>query len=141
MSVSVNLDSPLLRISPQDQFTLRDAMQGVLITGGIGSGKTSGSGQALAGAFLRAGMGGLIMCAKPEEADLWRNYCASNGRLSSLIELDGRVPILNFLAYELARQGVHGLNSVVECLMRVLEATRNASPSPGRAGDRFWEDS
>lgn len=141
MSISVDLDTPLLRLSPQDHFTVRDAVQGVLITGGIGSGKTSGSGQALAGAFLRAGMGGLVLCAKPEETQLWHRYCAEHGRSGSLVVLDGKVPILNFLAYELARQGVHGLNSVIECLMRVLEATRNASPSPGRSGERFWEDS
>jgi hypothetical protein len=141
MSISVDLDAPLLRLSPQDNFTFRDAVQGVLITGGIGSGKTSGSGQALAGAFLRAGMGGLVLCAKPEEAQLWRHYCAVHGRSGSLIEVDGRLPILNFLEYELTRQGVHGLNSVIECLMRVLEATRQAGASPGRVGDRFWEDS
>lgn len=32
--------------------------------GSIGSGKTSGSGQALALAYLRAGFGGLVLCAK-----------------------------------------------------------------------------
>jgi len=140
MSVLEKLDTPLLRLSPRDYFTLRDAVQGVLVIGGIGSGKTSGSGQALAGAYLRAGMGGLVLCAKPEEAVLWRRYCERHGRGGSLIEIDGQTPAFNFLAYELARQGVHGLNSVIECLMRVLEAARNASPSPGRAGERFWED-
>lgn len=135
-----SLDAPLLKLSPHDAFTLRDAVQGVLITGGIGSGKTSGSGQALAGAYLRAGMGGLVLCAKPEEAALWRQYCARHGRSGSLIELDGRVPILNFILYELARHGVGGLNSVIECLMRVLEICRNVGAEPGRAGERFWED-
>ena len=140
MSRIVDLDTPLLRISSEDSFTLRDAMQGVCIMGGIGSGKTSGSGQALAGSYLRAGMGGLILCAKPEEAVLWRNYCAQHGRSASLIEFDGTRPGFNFIAYELARQGTQGLNAVVECLMRVLEMARAASPSPGRASDAFWED-
>ena len=72
---SGKLDTPLLKLTATDYFTLRDACQGVLITGGIGSGKTSGSGQALAGAYLRAGMGGLVLCAKPEEAQQWRRYC------------------------------------------------------------------
>ena len=69
-----------------DDVTLRDACQGILITGGTGSGKTSGSGAAIAGAFLRAGMGGLVLVAKPEEAELWRRYCKRRGRLGSLIE-------------------------------------------------------
>ena len=134
------LDTPLLRLTPRDNFTLRDAAQGVCVMGGIGSGKTSGSGQALAGAYLRAGMGGLILCAKPEEIELWRAYCARHGRSNSLIVFDGANHGFNFLAYELARQGADGVNSVIECLMRVLEMARAASPTPGRAGDTFWED-
>lgn len=140
MLFAINLDTPLLRLAAQDYFTLRDAVQGVSIMGGIGSGKTSGSGKALAAAYLRAGMGGLILCAKPEEAELWRQYCAQCGRSKSLIEFNGSHAGFNFIAYELARQGAEGLNSVVECLMRVLEMARAAGPSPGRAGDVFWED-
>lgn len=134
------LDAPLLTLSPQDCFTLRDACQGVLITGGIGSGKTSGSGQALAGAYLRSGMGGLVLCAKPEESQLWRDYCARHGRSRSLIEIDGTGPGLNFIAYTLAQQGAAGINAVIECLMRVLEIANTASASPGRASEAFWED-
>jgi len=59
------LDSPLLALSQRDRFTLRHACDGVHIFGGIGSGKTSGSGKALAGTYLRAGMGRLVLCAKP----------------------------------------------------------------------------
>lgn len=140
MRCNYSLDAPLLNLSRHDGFTLRDAVQGVLILGGIGSGKTSGSGQALAGAFLRAGMGGLVLCAKPEEAELWRGYCKRFGRMGSLIELDGLLPILNFVTYELARQGVDGLNTVVETIMTVLEIGRAVSPNKGRAGDTFWED-
>lgn len=136
----VSLDAELLRLSRQDCFTLRDAAQGVSILGSIGSGKTSGSGQALAGAYLRAGMGGLVLCAKPEEADLWRRYARIHGRTESLVEFSDRRQGFNFLNYELARQGAQGLNSVVECLMRVLEAARSATPSPGRSGEAFWED-
>ena len=65
-----NLDAPLLRLSHKDVFTLRDACQGVHVFGGIGSGKTSGSGKALASAYLRAGFGGLVLCAKPDELSL-----------------------------------------------------------------------
>jgi TraM recognition site of TraD and TraG len=135
-----DLDTPLLQLSPYDDFTLRDACQGVCIMGGIGSGKTSGSGKALASAYLTSGMGGLILCAKPEEADLWRQYCNDNGRAGSLLVFDGIKHGFNFIAYELARQGSEGLNSVVECLMRVLEIARSVSPTQTRGGDTFWED-
>jgi hypothetical protein len=71
-----NLDTRLLQLSRGDYFTLTDACQGVHIFGGIGSGKTSGSGKMLAGAYLRAGFGGLVTAAKPEEVDLWIRYAS-----------------------------------------------------------------
>ncbi|WP_446325544.1 type IV secretory system conjugative DNA transfer family protein [Blastomonas sp. CACIA14H2] len=134
------LDQPLLRLSKSDHFTVRDAVQGVAVLGGIGSGKTTGSGAALAGAYLRAGMGGLVLCAKPEEAELWRRYCAQHGRSASLVEWDGTTPGFNFLNYELARQGGDGINSVVETMMRVVEIAALASPMQSRAGEAFWID-
>ena len=66
------LNVPLLYLSDVDPFTLNDATQGVQIFGGVGSGKTSGSGRALAHAYLNAGFGGVVLCAKADEADLWR---------------------------------------------------------------------
>ena len=139
MSYVTDLDTPLLQISPLDKFTLRDAVQGVHVFGGIGSGKTSGSGQALAGAYLRAGMGGLVLCAKPDEVERWRDYASAHGRANSLIFFGERGGF-NFIAYELARQGTDGTGSVVECLMRILEAARLSNPNAGRSGDSFWED-
>lgn len=136
-----DLDTKLLYLTRDDAFTLRDACQGVLVTGGIGSGKTSGSGKALAGAFLRAGMGGLVLCAKPEEAAHWRALCERYGRLDSLLEIDtSGFHGYNFMIAELLRQGIGGLNAVVEIIMQVLEIARMASASPGRGSEQFWQD-
>lgn len=135
-----DLDTPLLQLSAVDKFTLRDACQGVHVFGGIGSGKTSGSGKALAAAYLRAGMGGLVLCAKPEEVEQWCRYAAENGRVASTMlfgERGGQG--FNFIAYELARQGANGIGSVVECLMRILEAARLSHPNAGQ-GQQFWDD-
>ena len=51
-----------------------------MITGQTGKGKTSGPGRLLAKAYLRAGFGGLVLCAKVDEADLWRKYLGETGR-------------------------------------------------------------
>jgi hypothetical protein len=134
-----DLDTNLLRLSPRDSFTLRDAVQGVHVFGGIGSGKTSGSGAALAGAYLRAGFGGLVLCAKPDEIDQWTRYAAAHGRTNSLMLLGERGGGFNFISYELARQGGQGLGSVVECLMRIVEASRLARAERG-SDNSFWED-
>lgn len=134
------LDAPLLQITADDVFTVRDALQGVAVFGGIGSGKSSGSGKALALAYLRAGMGGLVLVAKPEEVEQWREYCALTGRTNSLMVFDGKHQRFNFLAYELARLGDGGINAVIECLMRIIEIAAVAGASPGKAGEAFWED-
>lgn len=140
MGRELDLDARLLRLSEDDYFTVRDALQGVAVTGGIGSGKTSGSGAALAHAYLRAGMGGLVLCAKPEEVTLWQRYARETQRSASLLVIDGQRPGFNFIAYELARHGAAGLGSVIDCIMRILEIARAASPNPGRANESFWED-
>ena len=65
---------PLVRFSrlPADTWTLADSFQGVAIFGENGSGKTSGSGRVLARKYLGAGLGGMVLCFKTDEADLWR---------------------------------------------------------------------
>jgi hypothetical protein len=81
----------------------------------------------------------LICCAKPEEVTLWEGYAAAHGRSKSVILFDENQGF-NFLEYELARQGMDGIGSVTECLMRVIEAARRAGATPGGAGDSFWQD-
>ena len=121
-------------------FTLRDDCAGTHIFGGIGSGKTSGSGRMLAGANLRAGMGGVVTAAKPDEIPLWKRYAAEHGRSNSLVLFDENEGF-NFLDYEMARQGPAGIGTLVECLMRVLEAAKTASATASKHGqEAFWED-
>jgi TraM recognition site of TraD and TraG len=140
MSFVKDLDTPLLRLTAKDYLYLMTACAGIHIFGGIGSGKTTGPGRMIAGAYLRAGMGGLVTAVKPEEAELWRRYAAEHGRTESLVfftEDEG----FNFLAYELGRQGMEGIGTVTECFMRILEAAKRASPTASqKGGEPFWED-
>ena len=140
MSFVKDLNTTLMKLSGQDEFDLADACAGIHIFGGIGSGKTSGSGRMIAGAHLRAGMGGLVTAVKPEEISLWERYAAEHGRKPSIVLFD-ETEGFNFLAYELGRQGMEGIGTVTECLMRVLEAAKKASPTASqRGGEPFWED-
>lgn len=80
------LDRPILAISESDILTFRDLVEGgVLITGGLGSGKSSTSGKALAMGMLRAGLGGLILTVKSDESTHWKKYIADAGRSKDLI--------------------------------------------------------
>ena len=134
-----DLDTPLLRLSPDDVFSLRDACAGVHAFGGIGAGKTSAL-HLLAGAYLRAGMGGYVTAVKPEDIQLWQDYTAKHGRSNSLVLFDENEGF-NFLDYELGRQGMEGIGTVTECLMRILEAAKKTSPTASqRGGEAFWED-
>ena len=101
------LSSPLVRLTPTDTLTLRDAFEGIHIFGGLGSGKTSGSGRTFARAFLKAGFGGLVLTAKPDEPDAWEQYCKETGRGDSFIRFgpghdEWR---FNFVDYEMRRTG------------------------------------
>lgn len=135
-----DLNAPLLRISSRDVVSLASACGGIHAFGGIGSGKSSGLGRMCAGAFLRAQFGGLVTVAKSGEIDVWRRYCAEHGRAASLVVFDENEGF-NFLDYELGRQGMNGIGTVVECLMRILEAAKRASPTASqRGGEPFFED-
>ncbi len=141
MSFVKDLNAPLLKLSKDDYFTLDDACKGVHIFGGIGSGKTSGSGQALAGAYLRAGMGGLVLTAKPEDIPMWLDYAKQHGRSKSIVLFDER-QALNIVDYELGRHGPDGIGSVTECMMQVMDlARKSGSGTSSRGGDPFWDDS
>ena len=59
---------------PEDEWTLRDAVRGVQIFGGIGSGKSSGSGRTLALSFLKSGFGGIVLTGKVDETNRWKEY-------------------------------------------------------------------
>jgi len=135
-----DLDNPLLRLSPVDAWSIRDACEGVQIFGAIGSGKTSGSGDAIAKAFLRQGFGGLVMCAKPEERRDWERRCTETGRSQHLIIFSPSEKWrFNFLDYELRRSGSGaGLTeNLVNLLTSVTEIVEGKQGMSG--GDPFWD--
>lgn len=140
MTFVKDLDTPLLRLSPNDCFSLRDACAGVHAFGQIGAGKTSGA-KVLASAYLRAGFGACVTAAKPEDVPVWKGYCAENSRTPSLVLFDENEGF-NFLDYMLSRQGMDGIGPVTECLMRILEAAKKTNPTAThRSGEAFWDDS
>lgn len=134
-----DLDAPLIRLSRHDTWTLRDAVAGVHIVGGNGSGKTSGSGQTISKAFLRAGMGGLVLCAKPDERENWQRYAKACGRAKQLIIVAPDQPWrFNFIQYELGRDGdpAARVENLLSTLMNVLEQTGRER---GSGEDSFWQ--
>jgi hypothetical protein len=136
---SFSLDSVLYHFNGIEPFTIRQACEGVQIFGGIGSGKTSGSGAALAKAYLRAGFGGLVLCAKKDELETWKRYAVETGRSKSLLVFDAtgkwRFP---FLQYEVSRegQGAGYTENLVRLFMTVYEAMERGKG--GNGSDPYW---
>jgi TraM recognition site of TraD and TraG len=130
-------DVPLFQLSPVDVLTIEEGCQGILSLGGVGSGKTSGSGQAFARCLLRSRMGGLVCCAKSDEADLFRRYAAEEGRSDDLLVVsrDGLLT-LNILDYVL-RMSRGNVEEVVQIFLRALEV---GGRSAKNSNEPFWED-
>lgn len=133
-----DLDTPLLNLNGKDTISARDSFEGIHVFGKTGGGKTSGTGRAIAGAFLRAGYGGLVLCAKEEEIELWKYYCKEHGREADMIIFDTSRHF-NFLSYEFARKGADAANSATDTLMKVLKAADLAAgQGQGKEGEAFW---
>lgn len=141
-----DLDAPLLFLSPHrgDGFSLRDAMAGTHITGATGTGKSTGSGAALLDAFLRAGLGGLVLVAKPGEYEWIVKRANRTGRSHSVIRFSPDSGLrFNFLDYAIAADMAAGRGmvtmNIVTLIMKVTEAAMRGNELRGQAAEQpFW---
>lgn len=141
-TVNPYMDNVIVAFNGEHPWTARDSFEGTQIFGAIGSGKTSGSGRALAHGFLKSGFGGLVLTAKTDEKDLWVKYCRESGRSDSLIvfspENEHR---FNFLDYELKRpgRGAGLTENLVKLFTTVLGSSGEGKGIGGE--DPFWRQS
>jgi TraM recognition site of TraD and TraG len=139
------LSQSLFKLSKRDDFRIRNSVEGVAIFGGTGGGKTSGSGHTINQAFLRAGMGGLVLCAKSDEARMWQEYAREAGRSDDVILFSPEQPWrFNFMGEELRRKSRGGGDSevIVKLLNTIAGVTKRDAANGGGQGDaKFWEES
>jgi hypothetical protein len=134
-----SLDTVLYHFNGSEPFTIGNACEGVQIFGGIGSGKTSGSGAALAKAFLTAGFGGLVLCAKKDELDTWLRYGEQTGRRKQMLVFDASGKfVFPFLQYEIEREGEGAgyTENLVRLFTTVYEAISRSDSGGG--SDPYW---
>lgn len=137
-----NLDIPLIYLSgfDADKWTLRDACSGTSIMGRSGAGKTSASGYAIAMAFLRQGMGGLVLTAKNEEwPEVWKPMVEEAGRAGDVIRFAPDESYrFNFLNYELSRPDGGQTENLVALFTKVTEIAEGKQNLSGGDG-QFWD--
>jgi len=118
-------------------WNLSDAFQGTQIFGGTGSGKTTGSGAAIALAYLRAGLGGLVLTAKSDDLNLWREFASQTGRGQDIIEISDRNgAAFNILDYEYRQTGY--TRNLVSMLLAAV--TTGGDPHQSVSSDPYWND-
>jgi hypothetical protein len=140
--ISWHQDTPLLKFNEGDVWTIGDSYKHTITFGATGSGKTTGALATLFRQFLRAGYGGLVLCAKPSEKEDWIRYCKQTNREDSLVIVtaDNGMPYrFNFLDYENRRQG-RGAGSTTNIIglfasiMDIIENNTKESQS-----EDFWD--
>ena len=138
-----DLNFPLLYFDPNKEiaWTLEDAVRGVQVFGGIGSGKTSGSGKTIARSFLKSGYGGLVLCGKKDEREAWVEYATQCGRKDDLIIFSEKNPFrFNFLDYEKNRTDRGGGHTINIVKLLIITHEMSSKNNGGQGGeDRFWQ--
>ena len=124
-----------------DVWTVDDILKGVMVFGGTGSGKTSGSGRYLAESFLELGFGGLVLTVKADEADSWRKYARATGRDNDLIVIEENSGhYFNFLDYEAGRGGKGA--AMTDNIYRIFSEIKELiTDNKQTGGDPHWANS
>lgn len=149
-----DLKKVLMRL-PGGDWNVDDATKGVAIFGGTGSGKTSGSGRFLALKYLAEGWGGLVLCVKTDEAELWQEYCKSTGREKDVIifkngavhqsgECEGQLMVFNPIEYEVKRprteeEGSAEAQNITNIFMNIYRMGNRISGGGENKEERFWD--
>jgi hypothetical protein len=127
----LSLDKPILEWGDGNKWTIRDSFEGTMAFGSIGSGKTSGSANAIFQALLRAGYGGVVLCVKDDEADNWTRMAQANHRANDILRfsIDGNSC---FNPWE----GETNVNSAVELILTLVELMQSGK---AREDQAFWK--
>jgi len=115
-----------------------------VIFGGIGSGKSSGSGRDLALTYLKNGYSGIILTGKVDEKETWVKYAKEAGREDDLVIFEpGGKYKFNPLQYELDRDQNEGggyVDNIVALFMSIAKmGNRATGGGEGGSKEPFWE--
>ena len=134
------LDREILRLSGTDAVRFRDIIEGgCLITGGLGSGKSSTSARTIALSFLSAGFGGLVLTVKSSETEAWIEYARQTNRSDDLIIFNAKSGLsFDPLAYawQVGGRAAAHIETIVELFTTLMSVGKVYQPS---SGERYFE--
>lgn len=110
-------------LSSGDAWTIRHSFEGTLIAGSTGSGKSNGSGPFFALPLLLAQYGGLILCFKNQEVDVWLRRARLAKREQDVVLFSPSQPYrFNYLQYEMTREGAGAgeVENLVQLIMEIV---------------------
>ena len=123
--------------STGQKWTEKDSYNHLLITGGVGSGKTSGSGRYVRRALLNNGAGMLMLTFKSEEVKALKQDAIDMGREDDLV-IFGQDSGYNFNPLLYALNAENG--STDEVTELILHLSKQLERSSNHAkGEEFWE--
>ena len=135
------LSYPLVQLSRRDAWTVQDALENTIIFGETGGGKTSGSGDAIARAMLKAGFGLLITSHKADERERWMRLCKETGRARDLLIVHPKERWrCNLLEYQFVRagEGAGHTENAVEMFMTLAESRYQHGKRT--TSDAYWTE-
>lgn len=119
-----------------DPVYLGQCFGGIVVTGEVSSGKTSGPGDVLMRALMLAGCGFVVLCAKDTEAERMLKICRQVGREADYLRVyPGGKLLCDFILYEMSQPGAN-VESVCQMLDKLIEAIQKQSGGDG--DDKFF---
>lgn len=136
------LDMVLGHWNAKDVFRLSDAVQGILVLGSTGSGKSSGAAKCLIQWLLAAGCGGIALCVKTSDRIDMERYAKECGREDDLVIFGPDSPHqFNLLNFELSHGGkldASRLENVVQLFAIILEIAEKDRQAGGSSGENKY---
>jgi hypothetical protein len=137
------LDSPLLCLNSHgDVLRWRDAAENIGVFGLCGSGKSSGSGAALARAALSLNWGACVTTTKVTDRDDWMGYVRDAGRSHDdlIIVSPGGPNRCNLADYEWNHEGA-GAGQTENVTRLLMAAAEIAGARNDGGSDPYWQQS
>ncbi|MGN6369069.1 MAG: type IV secretory system conjugative DNA transfer family protein [Phycisphaerae bacterium] len=137
-------ERPILKLNSSagsDVWTVSDCARGFAGFGAPGTGKTTGSGVALARQFLDGGFGGIVFSTKQSDLDFWSHLVKTRKRENDFVIIQPRgLNRLNIFQYEVERPSADRdfTENFIAFMRNIVSAV--AGFKGQRPEEKFWRE-